>query len=198
MSLPERPPAFSGLAIGDTAAMTRLSFLFHPASILVAIGFACASVPGGCVEQKKTESAKPAEPTGAATEARQFCTNNMAIAGDARIAWQTAKLLELEAKIKQRLADLEARKAQLVEWLQKHDEAMKKATDDVIAIYVHMKPDAAASQLAVMDDATAAAVIAKLPPRVAGPILNEMEASRAAHLTHGMLAPEIAPDGKKS
>jgi hypothetical protein len=25
-----------------------------------------------------------------------------------------------------------------------------------------------------------------------------MEASRAAHLTHGMLAPEIAPDGKKS
>ena len=70
--------------------------------------------------------------------------------------------------------------------------------DIPIAIYVHMKPDAAASQLAVMDDATAAAVIAKLPPRVAGPILNEMEAPRAAHLTHGMLAPEIAPDGKKS
>ena len=134
MSLPERPPAFSGLAIGDTTAMTCLSSLFHPASILVAIGFACASVPGGCVEQKKTESAKPVEPTGAATEARQFCTNNMAIAGDARIAWQTSKLLELEAQIKQRLADLEARKVQLVEWLQKHDEAMKKATDDVIAM----------------------------------------------------------------
>ncbi len=178
--------------------MTRLSIFFNPASILVAIGFVCASVPGGCVEQKKTDAVKLAEPAGAATEARQFCANNLAIAGDARIAWQTSKLLELEVQIKQRLVDLEARKAQLAEWLQKHDEAMKKATDAVVAIYVHMKPDAAASQLAEMDDATAAAVIAKLPPRVAGPILNEMESPRAAHLTHGMLAPETAPDGKKS
>lgn len=164
----------------------------------MAIGFACASVPGSSVEKKKIEAAKPAEPAGAATEAKQFCANNLAIAGDARIAWQTSKLLDLEAQIKQRLADLEARKAQLVEWLQKHDEVMKKATDDVIAIYMHMKPDAAASQLAVMDDATAAALIAKLPPRLAGPILNEMEPPRAAQLTHGMLAPETAPGEKKS
>ena len=147
--------------------MVRLSFLVHPASILVAVGFACASVPGGCAEQKKTEAAKPTKPAGAAgaaSEAKQFCTNNLAVARDARLAWQTSKLLDLEAQIKQRLADLEARKAQLVDWLRKHDEAMKKATDDVIAIYEHMKPDAAASQLAVMDDATAVAVIAKLPP----------------------------------
>ena len=190
--------AISGLAIWDTAAMVRLSFLVHPASILVAVGFACASVPGGCAEQMKTEAAKPMKPAGAASEAKQFCTNNLAVARDARLAWQTSKLLDLEAQIKQRLADLEARKAQLVDWLRKHDEAMKKATDDVIAIYAHMKPDAAASQLAVMDDATAVAVIAKLPPRVAGTILDEMDPPRAAQLTHGMLAPETAPAGKKS
>ena len=164
----------------------------------MAIGFACVSIPGGCVEQKKAEAAKPAEPAATANEAKQFCANNLAIAGDARIAWQTSKLLDLAAQIKQRLTELEARKAQLVEWLRKHDEAMKKAADDVVAIYAHMKPDAAALQIAVMDDAMAAAVIAKLPPRVASTILNEMEPARAAQLTHGMLAPETAPEGKKS
>jgi flagellar motility protein MotE (MotC chaperone) len=194
----KRSAGYIGACHRDVAAMTRFSFLFHPAGILVAIGFACISVPGGCVEQKKAEAAKPMEPAATATEMKQFCSNNLAIAGDARIAWQTSKLLDLAAQIKQRLAELEERKAQLVEWLRKHDEAMKKAADDVVAIYAHMKPDAAASQLAVMDDAMAAAVIAKLPPRVAGTILNEMERARAAQLTHGMLAPETAPEGKKS
>jgi flagellar motility protein MotE (MotC chaperone) len=189
---------YFGACHRNVAAMTRFSFLFHPASILVAIAFACVSVPGDCVEQKKAEAAKPAEPAATATGAKQFCANNLAIAGDAKIAWQTSKLVDLAAQIKQRLAELEARKMQLVEWLRKHDEAMKKAADDVVAIYAHMKPDAAASQLAIMDDAMAAAVIAKLPPRVAGTILNEMEPARAAQLTHGMLAPETAPEGKKS
>ena len=178
--------------------MTRCSILLHPAGILFAIGFAFVPVPGSCVEQKKVKSAKPAEPAATATEVKPFCANNMAIAGDARIAWQTSKLIDLEAQIKQRLVDLDARKVQLVEWLRKHDEAMKKAADSVIAIYAHMKPAAAASQLAVMDEAMAAAVIAKLPPRAAGTILNEMEPARAAKLTHGMLAPEAAPGGKKS
>lgn len=178
--------------------MSRVSFIVRPARILMAIGFACVSVPGSCIEQKKAAAAKPAEAPAAAADTKQFCANNLAIAGDARIAWQTSKLLELEARIKQRLEDLEARKTQLVEWLRKHDEAMKKASDDVIAIYARMKPAAAASQLAVMDDAMAATVIAKLPPRASSAILNVMEPARAAQLTHGMLAPETATGGKKS
>lgn len=194
----ESAAAAPALAIWDTAVMTGLSFSFHPASILVAVGLACVSVPGSCIEQKKPDATKPAEMAAAPAETKQYCANNMAIAGDARIAWQTSKLIELEAQIKLRLAELEARKGQLVEWLRKHDEAMKKAADDVVAIYSQMKPDAAASQLAVMDDVMAAAVVAKLPPRVAGKILNEMEPARAAQLTHGMLAPEAPPQGRKS
>lgn len=150
------------------------------------------------MEPKKTVAAKPAEPSAMAAGAKQFCANNLAIAGDARIAWQTSKLVELESRIKQRLEDLDTRKAQLVEWLRKHDDAMKKAAGDVIAIYAHMKPAAAASHLAALDDAMAAAVIAKLPPRAAGAILNEMEPARAAKVTHGMFAPGTAADGKKS
>jgi flagellar motility protein MotE (MotC chaperone) len=186
------------LATGDTVAMTRSLLLMRSAGIAIAVGVACIPIYGGCAEQKKADAAKAAEPAAAPVEAKQFCLNNQAIAGDARIAWQTSKLVDMEAQIKQRLAELEARKTQLVEWLKKHDEAMKKATDDVISIYSHMKPDAAALQLAVMDDAIAAAVIAKLPPRVAGAILNEMEPNRAAQLAHGMLAPENAPKGKRS
>ena len=186
------------LATWDTVAMTRTLPLMRSAGMALVAGVACIPISAGWAEQKKADTAKVAEPAVAPVEAKQFCLNNQAIAGDARIAWQTSKLVDLEAQIKRRLEELEARKTQLVEWLKKHDEAMKKATDDVIAIYSHMKPEAAALQLAVMDDTIAAAVIAKLPPRVAGTILIEMEPSRAAQLTHGMLAPENAPQGKRS
>ena len=178
--------------------MTSLPFMLHQVGLLAAIMWACTCLPAGCLEQKKAEAVKLAEPSPAAAEMRQFCANNVALVGDARIAWQTSKLLELETQIKQHLAELETRKTELVEWLRKHDEAMKKATDDVVAIYAHMKPEAAASQIAAMDDVMAAAVIAKLPPRVAGTIFNEMEPARAVQLTHGMLAPGIESARKKS
>lgn len=170
--------------------MKRLPLIFRVV-ILAATGCALLSVPGNCTEQKK---AGPAEDAAPADEIKQFCTNNAANAGNARIALQASRLLELEGEIKQRLAELEARKTQLAEWLQAREEAMKKARDEVIAIYGHMRPDAAASHLAAMEDAVAAAILAKLPPRTASAILNEMDPARAAQLTNGM----VAPDGKKS
>jgi flagellar motility protein MotE (MotC chaperone) len=137
---------------------------------------------------------KPQDAAASAGDVKQFCINNAAAAGDARIAWQTAKLLDLESKIKQRLAELEARKAELMELQKAREEAMKNARDEVIAIYAHMKPEAAAPLLAAMEDPVAAAILARLSPRTASAILNEMEPARAAQLTHGM----AAPDGKKS
>lgn len=174
--------------------MASLRLLFRSAPLVVALGYACAPGPASCAEQKKPEVARPGEDSRPASGVKQFCANNLAVAGDAKIAWQTAKLRELEVQINQRLADLEAKKAQLAEWLQKHDEAVKKASDGVIAIYAQMKPYAAASHLAAMDDSAAAAIIAKLSPRAASAILNEMEPARAAQLTNGM----VAPNGKKS
>ena len=55
---------------------------------------------------------------------------------------------------------------------------MKKADEGVIAIYAKMRPEAAAAQMAIMEDATAAALLAKLNPRVASSILNEMDAGQ--------------------
>ncbi|QBR70690.1 hypothetical protein CU048_04680 [Beijerinckiaceae bacterium] len=177
--------------------MARGSIQFYAKGILVAVGIACTNFSAACLEQKKAIATKAAEPNAPVGDMKQFCGNNLAIAGDARIAWQTSKLREIEAKINRRIEELEAMKAQFVEWSKKHEEALKKANDGLVSIFLHMKPDAAASQLAVMDDATAAAVLAKIPARAASSILNEMEASRAAQLTRTMIPPEIS-DGKRS
>jgi flagellar motility protein MotE (MotC chaperone) len=131
-------------------------------------------------------------------EIRQFCTNNAASAGQARVAWEAAKLKELEVKLKQRIDELESKRAEYEEWLRKRDEAMKKAVENVVAIYAKMRPEAAALQLAVLDDATAAGVLVKLKPSSASAILNEMDPGRAARLTAAMVGSLSAADGKKS
>ncbi|MGO9673070.1 MAG: MotE family protein [Methylocella sp.] len=159
---------------------------------------------GHALEPKKPDAAK-AEAKGdangnvkAQSDVQQFCVNNAALLGDARIAYQTARLTEIEAQIRQRLAELEAKKGEYEAWLRKRDEVMKQAADGIVAIYAKMRPDAAASQLAAMDDAIAAAILAKLPSRAAGAILGEMEAGRAARLTHAMTGPDAAADEKRS
>jgi flagellar motility protein MotE (MotC chaperone) len=164
-----------------------------------------------CLEPKKPEPApaKPAEtkpPVQAAapdakpqmTEIQRFCSNNAASAGDARAAWQAAKLVDLEQQIKQRIAELDAKRAEYEQWLKKRDEALKKAEDGVVAIYSKMRPDAAALQLAAMDDVMAATLLAKLPTRNASLILNEIEPGRAARLTNTITSIGASFDGKKS
>jgi len=46
-----------------------------------------------------------------------------------------------------------------------------------------MQPEAAATRLATIDEPEAAAIVAKLNPRVAAAILNEMEAAKAGKIT---------------
>lgn len=134
----------------------------------------------------------------AQSDAHQFCVNNANLLGDARIAYQTARLGEIEAKVRERLAELEAKRAEYEAWLRRRDEAMRQAAAGVVAIYAKMRPEAAASQLAAMDDPVAAAILAKLAPRAAGAILDEMEAGRAARLAGAMAGPNAALDEKKS
>ncbi|MGO9007093.1 MAG: hypothetical protein ACLQIQ_03840 [Beijerinckiaceae bacterium] len=131
-------------------------------------------------------------------EVHQFCTDNADSAGQARVAWEAAKLKELEDKLRQRIAELESKRAEYEEWLHKREEALKKAAENVVAIYTRMRPEAAALQLAAMDDATAAALLVKLKPSNASAILNEMEPGRAARLTAAMVGSLSVADGKKS
>ena len=188
--------------------MDRVSFFPALLGALSAIMLGCSTISGICLEQKKPEAAKPTEAKQSSegkgveikpsSDIQKFCMNNAVALGDAKIAWQTARLVELQAQIKRSIAELESKRAQYSEWLRKRDEAMQKAADTVVAIYAHMRPDAAALQLAALDDVMAAAVLSKLTARTASAILNEMEPGRAAKLTRTMVGPDVEPDEKKS
>ena len=114
--------------------------------------------------------------------ASRFCANVAPSIAEARIAWETRRLIELDAQVKQRLADLEKAEASVQEWVAKRDASLKVAGDNLVAIYAKMQPETAATQIAAMDDQMAAAILGKLKPGAAGAILNEMEAERASRL----------------
>lgn len=142
--------------------------------------------------------AKPKPPAPLPREVLQFCASTASAAVDARVAWEASRLTELEAKLRQRIAEFEAKRAEYEDWLRKRDEAMKQVTEDVVSIYSRMRPDAAAAQLSVMDDVMAASLLAKLNSRVASAILAEMDPGRAARIANAMVGPVSAAGGKKS
>jgi flagellar motility protein MotE (MotC chaperone) len=130
----------------------------------------------------ETQKAKPNADRAAEIDASRFCANVAPSIAEARIVWQSKRLGELDAEVKQRLADLEKAEASLQEWVAKRDALLRTASDDLVAIYAKMQPENAAIQLSAMDDQMAAAILAKLKPSAAGAILNEMEAERASKL----------------
>lgn len=143
-----------------------------------------------------TVTAPAVTPTGAG---QQYCINIADTAADARFAWQKKTLGEIEQELDRRIALLEQRAKEYREWLARRDEFSKKAQGALVDIYTKMRPDAAALQLAAMDEETAAAVLTKLKPRSASAILNEMPAGQAARLTMtiagaGRVNPDPASD----
>ena len=153
----------------------------------VIIGLAAVLLAGPALAQngRKAESQKPkatADKPAAGIEASRFCANVAPSIAEARIAWETKRLSELDAQVKQRLADLEKAEASVQEWVAKRDAILKAASDNLVAIYARMQPEVAAAQIAAMDDQMAAAILSKLKPSAAGAILDEMEAERASRL----------------
>jgi flagellar motility protein MotE (MotC chaperone) len=130
------------------------------------------------------------------TEAGRFCANAAPSIAEARIAWETRRLGELDAQVKQRLVDLEKAEASVQEWVAKREAALKLASDSLVAIYAKMQPETAATQIAAMDDQMAAAILGKLKAGAAGAILNEMESDRASKLA--TILSGVTDAGKKS
>jgi flagellar motility protein MotE (MotC chaperone) len=144
-----------------------------------------AALPTGAASQdlKTTEiDTGKAEPESGDSVGR-YCANIAPTAVEARIAWQMKRLGELDVQIKKRIAELDAKEAEARDWVNKREDMLKKASDDVVAIYGKMRPEAAAAQLIAMDDSSAAAILSKLNAREASAILNEMDAAHAAKLT---------------
>lgn len=128
------------------------------------------------------------------SETALYCESIRDSAQEARVRWQAQALLEIEARIEDRLRELAALRDEYEEWLARRQEFLRKAEDGVIDIYSRMRPDAAAAQLSAMDNETAGAVIARLNPRQASAILNEMEPARAAQLTKTVAGTALDPE----
>ncbi len=144
--------------------------------------FAVATGIANAQDGPKARSASTTE-----SEIAKYCGNIAPAAAEARVAGQTARLVQLETEIKREISELERRQADARDWVSKREQLMKSASDDVVAIYAKMTAESAASQIATMDEAVAAGVLAKLAPRVASAILGEMEATKAAKLTSLMM-----------
>lgn len=162
--------------------------MYQPATrFCTALGVAllvCSLPLAASAQQRASE--KAAEPAANAVEpakANQYCMNIADAATDARHAWQKEQLAALEKEIEERIKVLEQKRAEYEEWLRRRNEFLEKADQSIVAIYSRMRPDAAALQLANLDDETAAAILTKLNPRSASAVLNEMEPARAAQLT---------------
>jgi flagellar motility protein MotE (MotC chaperone) len=115
--------------------------------------------------------------------AEQYCANVIDAAAAAQIAEQTRKLEKAQKTIDDRVALLSAKTEELKKWVKKREDFTTHATDALVEIYSKMKPDAAANQLAAMDELTAAAITSKLSPKVSSLMLAEMDAGKAARLT---------------
>jgi flagellar motility protein MotE (MotC chaperone) len=113
----------------------------------------------------------------------RYCANIAPVAVESRIAWETKRLKELEENIKEKMAALDAKEAEARDWVNKRQDLLSRAEDDIVAIYAKMQPEASAAQMNVMDDSSAVAILSKLNPRAASAILGEMEAGKAARLT---------------
>lgn len=150
--------------------------------------------PGSVTAPPKPAPAQAAVP--ADNEVALFCSNVADPAVDARLAWQLRELEKAETQLRERIAEVEAKRAEYEKWMALRDDFLKKAEASVVEIYSRMKPDAAATQIAGMADETAAAVLAKLSPRSSSAIFNEMETARAAHLADLLGGMRRVDDGK--
>jgi flagellar motility protein MotE (MotC chaperone) len=122
-------------------------------------------------------------PTEEAPAGQQYCFNVADAAADARFAWQQRTLLEIEQELEKRVALLEKRTEEYRVWLARREEFVAKAQEGLLKIYQRMRPDAAALQIAAMDDETGAAIMSKLDARAASAIMAEMDPAQAARLS---------------
>ncbi len=125
----------------------------------------------------------PASPKQALSPAQQYCSSIMDATSAAQIAQQTRNLQKVQKEIDDRVALLTAKAEVLKSWMKLREEFVARATESLVQIYSKMKPDSAASQLAVMDEMTSAAILSKLAPKVSSSIMAEMDVAKAARMS---------------
>ena len=119
--------------------------------------------------------------------ARTYCSNNIPNAIEARVAWESKRLKELEIEVSKKSEALAALGHEARSWVERREKLWMSGRDSLVEIYAKMRPEMAAQQLAAMSEESAASIITKLNPRSASAILNEMTPEKAARLADGVL-----------
>jgi flagellar motility protein MotE (MotC chaperone) len=163
---------------GSTSALSRFN-VWRTA----VLGAVCVGIAGSTALAESKPAARPASPVTGDTLAERYCANIIDEAQDARFAWQAKTIADMEKELDKRIALLNEKSAELKSWIERREEFLKLANDGLVEIYSTMRADAAAPQLAAMNEVTAAAIVMKLPPKVASAVLAEMEADKAARMT---------------
>lgn len=132
-----------------------------------------------------------------ASAAQQYCFNTADSAADARFAWQAKKIQDMEAELDKKAQQLEAKTEEYKHWLERRDEFSRKAHEKLVGFYSRMRADAAAVQLATLDEEMAAAVVMKLETKVASQIMGEMDPERAAKIASIISGAGRIPSDKK-
>ncbi len=191
-----------------------MAFAFMP-PVVAPAAFASEEHEGG--EKKKAPAERPrtpgvrqvqmkkpiaAAPKTLAVEgpkgAENFCAAVAASANSTRLAWQEQRVKVLQAEMIIKISELEAKEAEVRNWVAKREQLLAKAAESLTAIYAKMKPEAAAGQLQAMDDDTAAAILLKLKPSAASAVMTEMDPARAARLSDLLTGAAPKSDEKKS
>ncbi|WP_025034305.1 MotE family protein [Bradyrhizobium sp. DOA9] len=201
---PQKPQSPASAIPGDNAAVRATAWAAEDSSPVVtgAVPETPTPAPAAVRPAKPgsvTAPPKPAPPQAAPApdnEIALFCSNVADPAVDARLAWQLKELEKAESLLRERIAEVEAKRVEYEKWMVLRDDFLKKAEASVVEIYSRMKPEAAATQIAGMADETAAAVLAKLSPRSSSAIFNEMDTARAAHLADLLGGMRRVDDGK--
>ena len=156
--------------------MAKAFELFTPRGTLLAVFVMVAALPSAkAQEQLRITSGETSE-----QEIQKYCTNIIDQARDQRYVLQKQDLEKLQKDVDDRIAIMEARKAEYEDWLKRRNDFMQQAEANLVNVYKTMKADAAAPQLEEVNPGLAAAIIMKLPPRQSGLILSEMNAKKAA------------------
>ncbi len=146
-----------------------------------------APAPDPALAPKASLPASPAPAAEAPPTVKSYCDNIADPALDARFLHQKAELARLEDELAKKTALLEARKTEFQEWLKRRDEFISRAEGNLVKLYSKIKPDAAALQLAALDEEAAAALLLKLSAKSSSAILDQMETAKAARLVSVMI-----------
>ncbi|WP_297322964.1 MotE family protein [uncultured Bartonella sp.] len=154
-------------------------------------------VPNNAAPAASSASAGLPSANASQDEIEKFCGNIYSQATDARFELQSQQLQQLRMQIDDRIKVLEEKRKEYEDWLNKRNEFLAKAEDSLVNIISKMRPDAAAAQLALVDDFAAAAIMLKLTPRISSAIMNELPPEKAANLTKVLVSAQKLPPETK-